>query len=140
MTESVTTLAKWARCVKGLAGNRCVICGSGQRVEAHHVMPKAQYPEYALDVENGLCLCHNCHYMYHNGKYGYSGDDWQGMLPPDYDAYEKVKEYKEGLVFVVLPRGTADRIRATGSTLNGFTVEAVLDRLEVIEAQREGER
>ena len=32
-------------------------------------------------------------------------------------------------VLVRFPRGTADRIRATGESLNGFIVTAVLDRL-----------
>lgn len=32
------------------------------------------------------------------------------------------------------PRGTLDRIRATGESLNGFTVRAVLELLEAMEA------
>ena len=36
-------------------------------------------------------------------------------------------------VLVRFPRGTADRIRATGESLNGFTVTAVLDRLRLVE-------
>lgn len=36
-------------------------------------------------------------------------------------------------VLIRFPKGTKERITATGATLNGFTVSAVLDRLEEME-------
>ena len=36
-------------------------------------------------------------------------------------------------VLIRFPRGTKDRITATGESVNGFTVAAVLDKLEWME-------
>lgn len=40
----------------------CQLCGyNGKHIEAHHKKPKAEYPELAFDVENGITLCNVCH-------------------------------------------------------------------------------
>lgn len=41
--------------------DRCVHCGSRQRLEADHIKPVALYPELRFNVENGRTLCHSCH-------------------------------------------------------------------------------
>lgn len=41
------------------------------------------------------------------------------------DAYDKV--------LVRLPKGTKERIQATGSTLNNFAVSAILEKLKTFE-------
>ena len=30
-------------------------------LEAHHIIPKGKYPEFELELENGVTLCGNCH-------------------------------------------------------------------------------
>lgn len=42
-------------------GRLCVLCGSGERIEADHIKPFSTYPEFRFDVNNGRTLCHECH-------------------------------------------------------------------------------
>lgn len=42
-------------------------------------------------------------------------------------------------VLIRFPKGIKDRIKATGESLNGFTVRVVLDRLNQIEKQSPGD-
>lgn len=42
-------------------GRKCVLCGSGDRIEADHIKPFSVYPELRFDVANGRTLCHDCH-------------------------------------------------------------------------------
>jgi len=62
-------LSRWADDVKKLAGNTCEICGSTDNLHAHHVEPKSTNPAMAYDIENGMCLCSDCHH-----KRGHAGD------------------------------------------------------------------
>ena len=61
------------------------------------------------------------------------------MAPKATDAHMRATAKWEAAnydkVLVRFPRGTTDRIRATGESLNGFTVRAVLERLHEIETQ-----
>lgn len=60
----------------------CQICGSKERLEAHHIRDKSTYPEDAIDLDNGVALCggdtktgHHCHKTFHilfKGSYGQS--------------------------------------------------------------------
>ena len=62
---------------------RCQVCGSYQRLQAHHINSKSYFPEEAYDEENGITLCasnrstnaageplkypgHSCHVTFHN--------------------------------------------------------------------------
>ena len=61
-------LSDWAENVKKRDRN-CVICGSKQNLEAHHVFKVNEYDDAYLDLNNGITLCHRCHNRYHQ-KYG----------------------------------------------------------------------
>ena len=53
-------------------------------------------------------------------------------------AQEATKRYQDKAydkTLVLLPKGTKDRIKATGATVNGFINRAVLDRLQASESQ-----
>jgi len=65
----------WAADVKNKAGYRCEICGKTEDLHSHHIEPKSIAPKLAYDIENGMCLCRECHY----GK-GHSGDCSTGNL------------------------------------------------------------
>ena len=39
----------------------CVLCGSGDRIEADHIKPFSVYPELRFEVSNGRTLCQECH-------------------------------------------------------------------------------
>ena len=57
---SQRTLTAWALQVKERTPF-CEWCYSEDNLEAHHIMPKAKYPQYALDINNGRTMCQNCH-------------------------------------------------------------------------------
>lgn len=47
----------------------CQRCGAkGVRLNAHHVMPFAYYPDLRTDVNNGITLCVSCHKAVHHGS------------------------------------------------------------------------
>lgn len=49
------TLREWS--VKVRAAGRCAVCGSKKFLNAHHLLPKERYPQFATTLENGICLC-----------------------------------------------------------------------------------
>ena len=62
----------WDRYIKERALYRCERCGellSGRQAHAHHKLPKWFMPELKYDINNGICLCTNCHKQIH----GYGG-------------------------------------------------------------------
>jgi hypothetical protein len=61
---SQRTLTAWAVQVKERTPF-CEWCYSEDNLEAHHIMPKAKYPQYALDINNGRTMCQNCHMNCH---------------------------------------------------------------------------
>lgn len=43
----------------------CQICGSSEKLVAHHIKWFALYPELRTDVNNGIALCDLCHRRLH---------------------------------------------------------------------------
>lgn len=41
--------------------NKCVLCGSLDRIECDHIKSFKYFPELRYDVNNGRALCHWCH-------------------------------------------------------------------------------
>jgi hypothetical protein len=77
---------KWATTVKARSDYTCEICWcTDVRMEAHHILPVSLFPDRALDVDNGLCLCHDCHYLIHGCSYDtnkrYNGGRYIGNNP-----------------------------------------------------------
>lgn len=54
-------LMSWSNTVKKLYGKKCVVCGSTDKLHAHHILHKAKYPELSLNVNNGIPLCKQHH-------------------------------------------------------------------------------
>lgn len=47
----------------------CAICGQvGGRLNAHHIKPFKDYPQFRFDVNNGITLCEECHKRVHREK------------------------------------------------------------------------
>ena len=44
--------------------NHCEICNSEQNLHIHHEHPIKTHPHLALDPDNGIILCKECHYEY----------------------------------------------------------------------------
>lgn len=50
---------------KIVSKGKCEKCGATDHLEAHHIKPWALFPEFRIDLENGVCLCHKCHAQEH---------------------------------------------------------------------------
>ena len=52
--------------VKAEQGDRCPMCGEvSERMELHHILPVARFPELWDDRRNCVALCHGCHKEIH---------------------------------------------------------------------------
>lgn len=65
---SSRTLAAWALQVKQRDEWVCQHCNSEDNLHAHHIMYKGKFPQYALDVDNGITLCECCHAVEHRNR------------------------------------------------------------------------
>lgn len=52
---------QWRNEVKRRDGNACRRCGFENNLHVHHIKPFKKYPEFAIELDNGLTLCGNCH-------------------------------------------------------------------------------
>lgn len=59
-------VVEWVNHVK--EAGKCSVCGSKENLEAHHIYSWADYPSLRLNVNNGVCLCVNCHADAHAGE------------------------------------------------------------------------
>ena len=50
---------KWKKRV--LSKGMCEVCGTKEKLEAHHIIKWSDYPKGRVDIRNGQCLCHRCH-------------------------------------------------------------------------------
>ena len=61
------------------------------RLQAHHIRPKARFPELAYMLSNGLMLCVRCHISITHAGSGYQdvhkGRDHWAFLRPAFDRY-----------------------------------------------------
>ena len=46
----------------------CLLDGLPSEVDAHHIVPKAKFPQYSTDLDNGQTLCKDCHKVEHCKK------------------------------------------------------------------------
>ena len=52
--------------IRAAQGDRCPMCGEvSERMELHHVLPVARFPELWDDRRNCVALCHDCHKEIH---------------------------------------------------------------------------
>ena len=58
-----------------LCYNFCEICGTETNLHVHHEKPQKTHPHLALDPDNGIILCKDCHF-----EHGHSGDCSTGSL------------------------------------------------------------
>lgn len=64
-----TSLDKWRREVRSRAGMKCERCGSDIKLEAHHILRIANFPDLKNETDNGVLLCHKCHVWAHGGSF-----------------------------------------------------------------------
>ena len=58
-------LMSWTKTVRKRDCHKCTWCNSTENLVAHHIWHKVFCPESALDVDNGITLCHECHMEQH---------------------------------------------------------------------------
>lgn len=51
------------------AGYQCILCDKEEELEAHHLESYHSNPFLRADQDNGACLCHYCHRLFHK-EYG----------------------------------------------------------------------
>ena len=59
----------WAKKIKKRANYKCEMCGSDSNLHAHHIIEWQYSIKGRLDLDNGQCLCEECHKKVHNDKY-----------------------------------------------------------------------
>lgn len=64
--RSDSRVIEWRK--KILASGKCELCGSTEQLEAHHILHLADYPMGRADINNGMCLCLECHAKEHTGE------------------------------------------------------------------------
>ena len=55
----------WANAVKASSQKACAACGKANKLHSHHIVPYSMSDELRFDIENGIVLCHNCHWDTH---------------------------------------------------------------------------
>lgn len=63
----------------------CIICGSKNQRQAHHLENGKHNPELRFDVDNGVTLCRKCHTSFHTDykksfRHKTTEDDFQNFL------------------------------------------------------------
>lgn len=62
--RSDAAVVRWVRNVKKIG--RCEVCGSTEKLVAHHIIPWEYSVKGRIDISNGQCLCSDCHKMMHD--------------------------------------------------------------------------
>ena len=83
----------WAEKVKEKDGWKCVVCGSTERLQAHHVRPTFLYPENKNDIWNGVTLCKGCHQRQHGDNF--SSCDMLPINGIDPDPEGRIPDYQK---------------------------------------------
>ena len=56
-TSNASLLRDWSKKVRDRDGFKCQVCGRTDITHAHHILCKERYPEFKLEIDNGVTLC-----------------------------------------------------------------------------------
>lgn len=79
---------QWKNEVKHRDSNTCRRCGFENNLHVHHIKPFKKYPEFAIELDNGLTLCGNCHSLLRGKE---ESTDLQTFLGNDTNIGEQLK-------------------------------------------------
>jgi len=69
---------------------KCVICGAGTHLTAHHMDHATYFKDERFNVKNGVTLCQSCHMNFHNNfKRSYR----QKCTKYDFDNFKVLTDY-----------------------------------------------
>lgn len=68
--KDTTKHRRWSHFVRSRDRFRCLICASGDKVDAHHIIRKTLMPSARCQPGNGITLCKKCHREAHLGFNG----------------------------------------------------------------------
>jgi len=57
-------IQEWSVKIRDRDDQKCQICG-GKAQESHHIFYQNLYPELRFNLNNGIALCHDCHFETH---------------------------------------------------------------------------
>ena len=62
--QGVKKWRSWRKLRKAVIGKHpfCAMCGWDKHLEGHHIIPRHVDPSKALDYDNIIVLCKNCHF------------------------------------------------------------------------------
>lgn len=88
---------EWIRAVYERDNYTCQCCGDnkGGNLNSHHIYGYAEYKELRTDIDNGICLCEDCHKTYHK-QHGIKDNNWSSFKKFLLDN----RKEKKGLKFV----------------------------------------
>lgn len=75
---------RWATAVKRRDNFTCQVCGSKEKIIAHHINSYKSDKENRYNVENGITLCRECHTDFHCN---FMGDYRQPCNEEDFEQY-----------------------------------------------------
>lgn len=73
---------EWKKSCKFRDNFMCIICGSNEILQIHHIKSFTRFPELRFDIDNGATLCKKHHTEFHR-KYGlkkFTSDDFYEFL------------------------------------------------------------
>lgn len=113
----------WRKAVFAAWGKQCALCGSSERVEAHHIKRRS-HRVLRHDVRNGIPLCYRCHFIADTQR---GRDDIRALIRP------VVLDFLDDMEMVTL----ADFCTKHGCTRDDFYSRHVGLLKEYIKAQEE---
>lgn len=61
-----TGLSTWSKKVIKRFNGHCCVCFTTEKLHAHHLYSYKYYPDLRIDINNGVCLCVECHTIFHD--------------------------------------------------------------------------
>ena len=129
--------------MKELEGYRCACCGAtpgekkNEQLESHHVFPQRLYPELSDVLENGICLCHSCHYIAHASNYMHSGIEDLEATNKNTKCYKIstaiLEQARTRIIISASPeryRAIAAHAKRQGESVNAFINRAIDEAME----------
>ena len=109
--KSSKIMEAWTEAVKVRADYRCEYCGRSKPyvLNAHHIFGR-RHSTVKYDLDNGICLCYNCHNEAHNNPefikwiVNYIGKDRYDRIKAKHDQVKKWTEIEKREVYQSLKK------------------------------------